>query len=99
MTNLGTLGGYYSLGLGINDSGQVVGASSLTENLGEHAFLSSGGMMTDLGTLGGRTAARTASTTRARLWVFPPLRRAGCTHSSAQQRHDDRPRNAGRFVQ
>jgi len=54
MTDLGVLGtGIFSLGLGINNSGQVVGVSATDFDELEHAFLYSGGTMTDLGTLGG----------------------------------------------
>ena len=54
MTNLGTLpGGTYSIATGINDRGQVVGYSTLPNNNIYHAFLYSGGEMTDIGTLGG----------------------------------------------
>jgi len=48
ITDLGTLGGLYSQGSGINDSGQVTGASSTTGDSAFHAFLYSGGIMTDL---------------------------------------------------
>jgi probable HAF family extracellular repeat protein len=49
ITDLGTLpGGSSSIGLGINASGQVTGASDTTS--GTHAFLYSNGTMTDLGT-------------------------------------------------
>ncbi len=50
MTELGTLGGGYSVAFGINDSGTIVGDSAdVTEN--ERAFLYSNGIMTDLGAL------------------------------------------------
>jgi len=52
MTDLGTLGGLNSYAYGINDSGQVVGASE-TGPVYTHAFLYSAETMTDLGTLGG----------------------------------------------
>jgi probable HAF family extracellular repeat protein len=52
MTDLGTLGGSYSIANGINNSGQVVGYSFDAGHEG-HAFLYTGGTMTALGTLGG----------------------------------------------
>src|SRR4051794_34524752 len=52
LVDLGTLGGADSLGLGINDSGQVVGQSDTADGH-THAFLYSQGVMADLGTLGG----------------------------------------------
>ncbi|MBS0535506.1 MAG: autotransporter domain-containing protein [Proteobacteria bacterium] len=54
MTNLGTLGGNTSYGLGVSGDGSaVVGYSNLADNTTYHAFRWSGGVMTDLGTLGG----------------------------------------------
>ena len=55
MTDLGTLGGNYSQGLGINDRGQVVGGSVTAGGQG-HAFLWEKGVMTDLGTVGQRSS-------------------------------------------
>jgi probable HAF family extracellular repeat protein len=57
MRDLGTLGGTFSSGAGINASGQVAGFASLN-NLpypyaAQHAFLDSNGVLKDLGTLGG----------------------------------------------
>jgi probable HAF family extracellular repeat protein len=52
MVNLGTLDGGYSVGNGINNSGQVVGAADLVGSQ-RRAFLYSGEGMIDLGTLGG----------------------------------------------
>jgi probable HAF family extracellular repeat protein len=52
MKDLGTLGGSISAGSAINDSGQVTG-NSYTGGGNVHAFLYSGGMMQDLGTLAG----------------------------------------------
>ena len=52
VTDLGSLGGDYSVGLDVNNVGQVTGYSDLASGA-THAFLYSGGVMTDLGTLGG----------------------------------------------
>ena len=52
VTDLGTLGGAYSDGFGINASGQVTGWSYTTGDAADHAFLYDG-TMHDLGTLGG----------------------------------------------
>ena len=51
--DLGTLGGDYASANGINDKGQVVGSSELTNNLVMHAFLYANGKMVDLGSLPG----------------------------------------------
>ncbi|HEX2475695.1 MAG TPA: hypothetical protein VHK01_13170 [Lacipirellulaceae bacterium] len=56
--NLGTLGGTYSYGYAVNDSGQVAGRSYTSGDAAHHAFRytgtpGSGGSMADLGTLGG----------------------------------------------
>jgi probable HAF family extracellular repeat protein len=57
VTDLGTLpGGMRSVGLGINEEGQVVGFSDRGVP-GFHAFLFNGGSMMDLGTLGGSNSA------------------------------------------
>jgi probable HAF family extracellular repeat protein len=53
MTDLGTLGGGWSEGRSVNDSGQVAGWSYLAGNNTIRGFLYSGGTMTRLGTLGG----------------------------------------------
>jgi len=53
VTDLGTLGGTFSLALGINDTGWVVGVSSLPDDTAFHAFLWKKDLLVDLGTLGG----------------------------------------------
>jgi probable HAF family extracellular repeat protein len=52
ITDLGTLGGDTSYAFGLNNLGQVVGASSVSSGTA-HAYVWSDGQMTDLGTLGG----------------------------------------------
>jgi probable HAF family extracellular repeat protein len=61
MTDLGTLGGSASRAYAVNDSGQVVGSSTIGSSAFlAHAFLYSGGKMTDLGTLGGLSSGALA---------------------------------------
>jgi len=68
---LGTIaGGSFSYAFGINEAGKVVGAASLNESrpegAEEHPFLYSGGVMSDLGALGGLTLMPLISTTPIR---------------------------------
>jgi probable HAF family extracellular repeat protein len=53
MVDLGTLGGTIATANGINDRGQVAGASNLTGDQVVHAFLWDKGKLVDLGNLGG----------------------------------------------
>jgi probable HAF family extracellular repeat protein len=62
--DLGTLGGSYSVGYGINASGQVTGGSDTTGDTPDHAFLwtpttpnGASGALHDLGTLGGTNSS------------------------------------------
>ena len=51
--DLGSLGGFFSVPYGLNDSGQVVGWSYVKGNATGHAYLFDSGDMADLGTFGG----------------------------------------------
>src|SRR6185503_13442543 len=53
LTDLGTLGGSSSQAVAINEAGQIIGQSYLAGDAEQHAFVWQGGVMTDLGTLGG----------------------------------------------
>jgi probable HAF family extracellular repeat protein len=53
MTDLGTLGGTFSMSFGINEAGQVAGDSTTARDAEKHGFIWSNGVMQDLGTLGG----------------------------------------------
>jgi probable HAF family extracellular repeat protein len=52
ITNLGSLGGTFSVPVEVNNHGEVVGYSDIANNAAAHAFLYSHGKMTDLGALG-----------------------------------------------
>jgi probable HAF family extracellular repeat protein len=55
ITDLGSLGGIFSTGIGLNNVGQVVGMGQRADGL-VHGFVTSGGSLQDIGTLGGSTS-------------------------------------------
>jgi probable HAF family extracellular repeat protein len=55
LTDIGSLGGSYTFGFGINLKGDATGVSERVDGR-RHAFIYSGGRMSDLGTLGGPTS-------------------------------------------
>ena len=58
--DIGSLGDSSTTAYGINNSGQVVGESSVGNFICHHAFLYTNGIMTDLGTLSGPANSSTA---------------------------------------
>ena len=53
--DIGTLGGTYSEGTGINDQNEIAGVSSVTGSTLNHLFLYAKGHMSDLGTVAGQS--------------------------------------------
>ena len=53
VTDLGTLGGTFSIAVAISNTGTVSGFSNLPGDAAQHEFIWRNGVMTDLGTLGG----------------------------------------------
>jgi probable HAF family extracellular repeat protein len=53
IVDLGTLGGTFTLAIGINNSGQVTGLATTAGDAAVHTFLWQNGKMTDVGSLGG----------------------------------------------
>lgn len=53
VTDLGTLGGTFSVAVGLSDTGAVTGVSKMPGDMAEHAFVWRDGVVTDLDTLGG----------------------------------------------
>jgi probable HAF family extracellular repeat protein len=55
LVDIGTLGGTYSEGTGINDQNEIAGVSSVTGSSLNHLFLYAKGHMSDLGTVAGES--------------------------------------------
>jgi probable HAF family extracellular repeat protein len=82
VTDLGSLGGGWSMANAINNRGQVVGVSTLTDPALTHAYLYSHGAMTDLGTLGGAFSWASAINDAGQVTGYSSLDTAG-EHSHA----------------
>jgi probable HAF family extracellular repeat protein len=67
LTDLGTLGGNFSEGRGINNRGEIVGGSNLTANGPLHLFLFDHGALHDLGTLKGKSTEGSAINDRGQI--------------------------------
>ena len=97
MHDLGTLGGTFSEGVAINDSGQVTG-SSVTADGEFHAFLWDGTRMQDLGTLGGTHSDGTAINASGQV-TGTPSTADGALHAFLWDGTTDAgPRHAGGLV-
>jgi probable HAF family extracellular repeat protein len=59
VTDLGTLGGTFSVAFSVNNKGWVDGSSTLPGDQNQHGFLWINGLMIDLGTLGGPNSSAT----------------------------------------
>jgi probable HAF family extracellular repeat protein len=53
VTDLGTLGGTFSVAVGLNHNTEIVGVSTLAGDTAFHGFLWQNSLLTDIGTLGG----------------------------------------------
>jgi probable HAF family extracellular repeat protein len=60
MIDLGSLGGHFSIPLGLNNNGQVIGISNTEGDTFSHPFFWSDGHMKDLGTFGGNSGEANA---------------------------------------
>ena len=96
MVNLGTLGGNRRHAFGINNRGEIVGASRfMIGNLTYHGFLWRNGVMQDLGTLGGNESL--AYNVSDNGWVTGESQTfTGIPRLPLARRNHDRPRNRRR---
>jgi probable HAF family extracellular repeat protein len=69
VTDLGTLGGTFSMAFGVNNAGRVGGAATVPAG-NQHAFIWYRGHMSDLGTLGGPNSVAGAPSGEGRLAII-----------------------------
>ncbi|HEX5386738.1 MAG TPA: hypothetical protein VFW66_08575 [Gemmatimonadales bacterium] len=73
ITDLGTLGGSFSIAYDINDAGRVSGAATVPGEL-QHAVYWADGKITDVGTLGGPNSEAAGRSERAELAILSDTR-------------------------
>ena len=98
MQDLGTLGGTFSEGLAINDSGQVTGVASTAGDEATHAFLWDGTTMQDLGTLGGTYSRGVAINASGQVTGIAITADGGSSRLPVGRHDDAGPRHAGGHV-
>src|SRR5262249_16203639 len=80
VTDLGTLGGPFSVAADLNEVGQVVGTSRNAAKV-DHAFLWDNGTMIDLGTLGGTYSSASAINDQGQIVGYSSLPGDGINHA------------------
>lgn len=86
VTDLGTLGGAFSMGYGVNNKGQAVGMSLIPGNKNLHGFLYAEGKMTDLGTLGGSESGANAVNDGGQVTGHADIKTKGKRHAFLWQK-------------
>lgn len=80
ISDLGGVGGSFSMALAINSSGQVAGNGSVAGDAAIHAFVYSDGQVRDLGTLGGAGSYVESIDEQGRVFGTSPVAAGSRTH-------------------